>query len=368
MLNNSSENPVVLIVDDEGDNIGILYNFLENQKFKVLVSHSGENCLTLLEKSIPDLILLDIRLPDIDGFEVCRKIKLNEQTENIPIIFMSALSDTDSKIRGFEVGGVDYISKPFHREEVLARINAHLTIKSQQKILRDLNASKDRLFSILSHDLRSPFMSLNGFSELLVSSVDNFTKDEIKEIADKILLTGQNTFRLLEDILKWANLQKNNIKLELEKFNLSENIDSLFILFKEHAANKKIKLINNVDKNAVFYSDKNALSTVLRNLLSNAIKFSYSNSNILIDLERNEKFLKLSVTDSGVGIPEADIIKLFRIDEIVTREGTYGESGTGLGLIICKDLVEKMGGKIWAVSEDNKGSVFSIIIPNKNIA
>lgn len=358
-----SDNGTILIVDDESTNIGVLYEFLMAQNFKVLVSQDANSTFEILNITLPDLILLDVRLEDMDGFEVCRRIKLNQKFSDIPIIFISALNDVDSKIRGFEVGGVDYITKPVQYPEVLARINAHLTIRKQQKVLKKLNASKDRLFSILSHDLRSPFLALNGFSELLVQSLDTFTKDEIKDIANRIMSTGKNTLKLLEDILKWANLQRDKFEYEIEDVVIEEIIEMLLMLMREAASSKNLCFNVKVPKNAVIRTDKNIINTVLRNLIGNAIKFSKDGGTITIGLENTDKYDKLFVKDEGVGMDDDIKLNLFQLDTVVTKPGTKGEKGTGLGLILCKELIEKIEGKIVVESEIGKGTTISIIIP-----
>lgn len=359
----NDEEKVILIVDDQPDNIGVLYEFLSKRGFKTLVSYNGKSTLELLDHTLPDLILLDIRMEDMSGFEVCESINKMIKNNDIPIIFISALDDLHSKIQGFKCGAVDYVTKPIQKEEVLHRINIHLTLRDQRRELEELNASKDRLFSILSHDLRSPFMALNGFSELLVKSIDSFTQKEIKEIAEKIHSAGKNTFNLLEDILKWANLQRNKIDIKKERINIHEIFLSIILLLKSNYESKQIKIENNIPKNSNIIADYNVLNIVIRNLLTNAIKFSFSNSKVKINFKETNEFNKIEIIDDGVGIDEEDQLKLFKIDEIITKKGTDGEVGTGLGLIICKELIEKSGGKIWVESELNSGAKFSFILP-----
>ncbi|MBD3306697.1 response regulator, partial [candidate division KSB3 bacterium] len=201
------QDSTILLVDDNADNLNVLLDYLDSAGFRVLVAQNGYNAIQQLQYVLPDLILLDIRMPGIDGFETCRRLKTDERTKEIPVIFLTALSDIVDKINGFEAGGVDYITKPFQHEEVFARVNAHLTIVKQRQQLQALNAKKDKFFSILAHDLRSPYLAFLDFIRLFTEHIDRQSREEIKKIAYSARDTAENLYALLENLLTWSRFQ-----------------------------------------------------------------------------------------------------------------------------------------------------------------
>ncbi|MFH1195246.1 MAG: hybrid sensor histidine kinase/response regulator [bacterium] len=362
-------NHTILIVDDTPTNLGFLFKFLSGMGFKVWLTHDGESALEIIGEEKPDLILLDVLMPGKSGYEVCRLIKQNEATSEIPIIFISALNETIDKVKGFEAGAVDYITKPIQCEEVLARVVAHLTIRNQQKKLSELNASKDRFFSIVSHDLRNAFMNILGFSQLMRESVEELNKKEItlqemQEIADKTYNSVKITYSLLENLLHWSSLQTGRAEFQPNNFALHKVCEKVSNLVSDIARNKEIKLNCNIDPAIQVYADENMVFTILRNLVSNAIKFTPRGGNVSIDAELKETFIAVSITDTGVGITEEEIANLFKIDEHQSKLGTENEKGTGLGLTLCKELVEKHGGRISVFGQPGKGSTFKFTIPS----
>ncbi len=360
----------ILIVDDNPTNLQVLLSSLQEIGFETLIAQSGEGALRQVKYAQPDLILLDVMMPGIDGFETCRRLKENNTTREIPVIFMTALSDTVDKIKGFEVGGVDYITKPFQHEEVLARVNTHLTIlKLQQQIqkkneqLRELNASKDKFFSIIAHDLKTPFSALLGFTRTVADSVVNFSLDEMTEIFIDLQKSAENLYALLENLLSWSRIQRGVMEHQPDHIDVHELVVQNVTLFTPNAKQKQITLLNSVRKETFAYADKNMIDSVIRNLLSNALKFTDANGSVEVSATQEDQFIKVSIADTGVGICEEDISKLFRIDVKYKNPGTAGEEGTGLGLNLCKDLIEKNGGKIWVESDAGKGTTFRFTLP-----
>lgn len=363
-------NATILIVDDNPTNLQVLLSSLQETGFETLIAQSGEGALRQVKYAQPEIILLDVMMPGIDGFETCRRLKENKTTREIPVIFMTALSDTVDKIKGFEVGGVDYITKPFQHEEVLARVNAHLTIrKLQQQLqkkneqLRELNASKDKFFSIIAHDLKTPFSALLGFTRAVADSSVNFSPDEMNEIFIDLRKSAENLYALLENLLSWSRIQKGVMEHQPDHIDLHELVMQNVTLFTPNTMQKQITLLNSLKKETFAYADHNMVDTVIRNLLSNALKFTDTNGKVEVSATQDDQFVEVSVTDTGVGIREEDIPKLFRIDVKYKNIGTAGEEGTGLGLNLCKDLVEKNGGKIWVESEVGKGTTFRFTLP-----
>jgi two-component system sensor histidine kinase/response regulator len=360
--------PVILIVDDNQRNLMVLGAMLRKLNAEITEAQSGQEALGIIEKSIPDLILLDIMMPRMDGLEVCAIIKSNPLYKDIAIIFISALDSTTDKIRGLEAGGVDYITKPFQKEEVLARVKTHLTVQYQQKALekanKDLrlaNATKDRLFSIIAHDLLGNVSNVSNVLKLLTEMV--ISPIEQQEFLHAASGTIKNTHSLLKNLLFWAKSQRNEIDYNPHNINVSIVVNDNIALMKSQIKEKHLVVNNHIPEGYICFADENMLSTIFRNLISNAIKYSFEKGTINITYtETNEDFL-FCVEDTGIGIPDENLPMIFDTYSSFSTPGTNYEKGTGLGLILCKEFVEKQGGKIWVESQPEKGSRFSFTIP-----
>ncbi len=236
-------------------------------------------------------------------------------------------------------------------------------LAASEKLLTELNSNKDRFFSIISHDLRNPFMGILGYSKMLAE--ESLDSEETQEISSKLYETSKNTYSLLENLLEWSLAQRNKIEFKPEIFPINEAVTEIFLLFKEKALKKNISLINKIGGDSFAYADFNMIKTVLRNLISNAIKFCKESGEISIEESYENDKIRISVCDNGIGIKNDDMAKLFRIDGRFTQEGTAGEKGTGLGLILSKEFVEKNSGIIWMESEFNKGTKIHFQLPVK---
>lgn len=237
--------------------------------------------------------------------------------------------------------------------------------------LNEVNATKDKFFSIISHDLKSPFNAILGFSEILLKEHKDYDDEEREERIKHVYNSANSTFKLLEDLLTWAHSQLGKITSSPEKLHLKRLLFETILDLQEPANKKNIQVSDTISENDIIFADKNMIATVLRNLISNAIKFTNKDGSIVISSEKqaNSNFLEISVTDTGVGIPKDKINDLFRIEKSTSTKGTENETGTGLGLMLCKEFVEKHGGEIWAESQIGKGSIFNFTIPkttNKN--
>ena len=243
---------------------------------------------------------------------------------------------------------------------------ANEMLRKDAMMLEETNASKDKLFSIISHDLKNPFQSLLGYTEWLIKDYPNFSDDEKRRIINNIRESSVNIYNLLVRLLEWSRLQTSRTNFEPIKIDLKNFVDSIIQILRVSLENKQITVVNEIDYNVFVYADENMLNSVLQNLLSNAVKFSYENSIIIISYIANEEFVAVSVTDSGVGMTEDVIQKLFKTGIVHTTSGTKNEQGTGFGLLLCKELVEMNGGTIWAESENGKGSSFKFTVPKSN--
>ncbi|NOX16817.1 MAG: PAS domain-containing sensor histidine kinase, partial [Chlorobi bacterium] len=240
-----------------------------------------------------------------------------------------------------------------------------LQIRQSESELKELNAAKDKFFSIISHDLRSPFTSLLGYTQLATEEFDELEKEDLKFYVDAIRRISVKIFELIKELLEWSYVQTGRIQIELKKLLIKNCVIPAIELHADALKNKSIKIENLVDEKITALADESALHTVLRNLLGNAIKFTPAGGKITIESKILDDNVLISVSDTGVGIDAGDLKKLFIIGENFTRNGTDGEQGTGLGLILCKELVAKMNGEIWAESKTNFGSVFFIKLPQK---
>lgn len=362
MVRDYLKNSKVLVVDDNSTNLGLVYEYLSKNGLIVLLAQDGESALELVNSEKPDLVLLDIVMPGIDGFEVCKRITTDPKTKNIPVIFMSALSDIVDKVRGFEAGGVDYITKPLSQPEVMVRVTSHLTIKKQREELIALNADKDKFFSIIAHDLKNPFFNLLGFTEYLSENSNSLRTEEISEVSRDINSSARSVFNLLENLLNWARLKTGGIEYHPINFNLKSVADNVIELNLNGIDSKNINVYNNIDSDAEAFGDINMIETVLRNLFSNSLKFSNIGGKIELNAELHHNEWEVRIKDTGIGMNVEELHTIFNINNKVSREGTKGERGTGLGLLLCREFVEKNGGKIWAESEPNKWSEFHFTI------
>ena len=251
--------------------------------------------------------------------------------------------------------------------------NKRLIEKEQKLILNEArlkksNKTKDKFFSIIAHDLRSPFNAMLGFSELLATGFDEYNTEQKKNFANIIHQGLQDTFKLLENLLYWSSSQRETIDFKPETINLYLLYEGVSNLLSQSAENKSIKLINQISEKLFIEADKEMLSTIIRNLISNAIKFTKKNGTVIIKSQlikddNNNEFTEIIVKDNGIGISKKNQSELFEIEENISTKGTENETGTGLGLILCKEFVKRHGGKIWIESEVDKGSSFCFTIP-----
>jgi K+-sensing histidine kinase KdpD len=377
--NNHNDSSLILIVEDNLDYLNYMGKILVENHYEIAVARSKKEALDYLEtphiKRI-DLVLLDIVLlseDDTEGFEVCEQFKKSEKSKQIPIIFLSSHVDEEYILRGFDVGGVDYISKrggEKNERELLARVKTHIDLKRsmdkierQKKELEELNATKDKLFRTIAHDLRSPFDTIINNSESLVHSYETLKEDDKLKLIKNIYMASKKEFKLLENLLEWSKVQLKERKPQKCRFDLYSIINDNISLFEENAKTKGITLHNDVSSPCSVFADKAMIDSVIRNLLSNAVKFTGKNGKInVMSLDRGE-LMEISVSDTGVGIEKKYMDKLFRVGDGHVTPGTGGEKGTGFGLILCKDSLAANNGEIRVESEAGKGSTFSFTLP-----
>ena len=249
--------------------------------------------------------------------------------------------------------------------DITDRKEARQALTESELQLKELNATKDKFFSIIAHDLKSPFSSILGLSELLFTNFDKYDAQKKKRFIGLIKEATENTYKLLENLLLWSRSQRGIIDFKPTKRNLHLLTGETVNLLSQSTKNKSIVLINQIPEDIYVVADRDMLLTILRNLISNAIKFTHKNGMVIVSVEKTikQKFIEISVTDTGIGISEDTIGDLFQLDKNVSTSGTEKETGTGLGLILCKEFVEKHGGEIWIESKVGKGSKFIFTLP-----
>jgi len=368
----------ILVIDDEQRFLDIITNTLKSFDYKVIQALNGEMGVMVARKFIPDIIICDWEMPVMNGIDAIKNLKQDDLTKDIPIIMATGVMTSPENLNtALTAGAIDYIRKPIDPIELLARINSSLKLaKSYTEIkqknnkiteqiekLRLLNATKDKFFTIISHDLRSPFNSILGFSELLIENVKELDIAETENYLEIISSSAKNTLVLLDNLLNWAKSQTGQINFNPKKLNLSSIIQEIIEKSNSMAKIKDISLNQMKSDEIEAYADENMLMIVLRNLISNAIKFTETGGNINISVISVENQVEISISDDGVGMNDETRKQLFDISADKTTKGTANEKGSGLGLILCKEFVEKLGGNIWVESELGKGSDFKFTLP-----
>lgn len=363
----------ILVVDDVVSNVLLLKVLLTNEKFKVVTANNGKDALVQAAEKQPDLILLDVMMPEMNGFEVSEKLKANPVTQNIPIIFLTALNTTSDIVKGFKVGANDFISKPFNKEELVIRVTHQISLVAAKRIilrqteeLRKTIMGRDKLYSVIAHDLRSPMGSIKMVLNMLILSLPpSQIGEEMYQMLSMANQSTEDVFALLDNLLKWTKSQIGKLNVVYQDFNIVENIASVIEIFNLVAGIKNIKLRYLGDDKIEVHADIDMMKTIMRNLLSNAIKFSYNDSEIVVGARIVDDSVVVSVRDSGKGMSEEDQRKLLNTETHFSKYGTNNEEGSGLGLLLCLDFAVKNGGRLWFESEEGKGSTFYFSVPLK---
>lgn len=251
-------------------------------------------------------------------------------------------------------------------EEIKMRKEAEKQLIKNTEELKESNASKDKFFSIIAHDLKNPFQGIFGYSQVLSEDFHFLSEKEKKEIATNIYSSSKTLYDLLINLLEWSRLQVDKVEIKSEKISLYDRIEEINRLLLPNAERKKISIINQVDKSLLLHADDYMLGSILQNLVSNAIKFTHPDGHVRINSEVKHLFAVISIEDNGIGISQDDLDKIFNIGVRYTTQGTDKEMGTGLGLILCKEMIEKQGGNIWVESELGSGSTFKFTLPMNN--
>ena len=348
----------ILVVDDSEVNLDMILAILK--KYDVIPSTSGEDALALLADESVDLILLDIMMPNMSGFEVCRRLKSDKATKDIPVLFITAKNDADSIEKAYDIGGSDYVTKPFKPAELLARVKVQLRLQEMINELVDLNLMKDNVLAVCSHDLRSPLNGILGFTNLVLKK--DYLETEDREALTHIETSGNLLLGLINDILDLSKARAEQVELKMDPISLPAAVRTSIIALKHMADGKQQQLQLTVDcPDAMISGNSSGISRVFNNLLSNAIKFTPENGQINVDIESApDEHVVVKMTDTGIGIPKEKIPCLFDQFTRASQTGTSGEKGTGLGMSIVKEILERHNADIEVISREGKGTCFKL--------
>ena len=357
---------LIYVIDDNPMNLLLTSKILESYGFETQTAESGAAALQLIRQQRPSLILLDISMPNMDGYEVCRRIKAKEDWADIPVIFLTANTQTENLVEGFNVGGVDYITKPFRREELWVRVSTHLELAESRRTIIEMNRSRDRLYSIIAHDIRSPLSGILQTLEAINQGYIGLEGEELREIIKLLGERTKETSTLLNSLLQWTRIQTDSQQLEFKATDLFVLIQSCVDLLRPNAEQKELSIEVEVEEELRAWCDELSIHTVVRNLLSNAIKFTPRGGRVRIGAGKKDGQAMIYVADNGVGMDSETVERIFAKDQHFTSSGTENEQGTGLGLMLVKDFVKKNNGSLQVDSEPGEGTEFRVYLPLNN--
>ena len=374
---------LILIVDDTEANIKLLSHVLRDSGFSPIVAFNGTDALDLIKARRPDLVLLDIMMPDMTGYEVCKIVNEDDALKSTPIIFLSALSETSDKVEGFEVGGVDYITKPYQKDEVLARIRTHLFLNKLQKEreeridilrnreleLRELNEKKDQLVRIVSHDIKNPLTGIVGLANLIKENPD-FSPEDVHKMLTAMEKSGKKLMDMVEKVLDDESTSQTKESLKPSEGFLKDLVEKVISINKPKAILKDITLdlVEEIEVSKAFL-DQTKIEIALNNLVSNALKFTLKGGAVKLTVKSDQQKITFIVEDNGIGIPQNVLPLLFQNEKNkqgISKLGTEGEIGTGLGLDVVQKYVNMHEGKVRVESEEQVGTTFYIELPVKS--
>jgi signal transduction histidine kinase len=358
-LANNSAAPVVLIVDDQQANVRMVGALLVRSGYRVLSALGGKEGLDLALAHQPDVMLLDMKMPGMDGFEVLKLLRENPETQDLPVIFLTADNDRENLVRAFTAGVIDYITKPFVAEELLARVRTHVDLKKSRDALRRFALEKQEMAELVAHDLRNYFANIIFSADLLRGSATATASQQ--RIAESIRSSADSGMLFLQAFLEQQEHQAHGSLIE--PLPVRQMLCDVVDLLSRSASAKGISLQLIPHETVIVSGLRAGVAHVLQNLVSNAIKYSPRNEQIDITALKNGKFGRLLVMDRGPGISEDDQSRLFQRFVRLSSNPTEGETTTGLGLALAKQQARAMGGNLWYESRDGGGSIFTLELP-----
>lgn len=374
----------ILIVDDEERNIKLIKGMVMSEQYDIATASGGQEALDYLKDHQPDLILLDVMMPDIDGFEVCRHLKQDENTQVIPILMVTALMEKEHRVKAMEVGADDFLSKPVDRTELLVRVKSLLRIKSYHDKVLESNAqitaknmrleklerTKDELTHMVVHDLMNPLTVINMGIDLLMLDNSYFNPEQQKTL-QQCFYNCDELKRMIQSLLDIHRMEDGKLAPDCSEFDVSKMIDHLIVAFRASAQYNRVELVfDSPAAETLVYADEMLMKRVVSNLISNAIRHTPAGGTVRIGVDGSTEdgSMRLRIRDTGEGIESQYHEKIFERFEQVELKRTGAKVGSsGLGLAFCKMAVEAHGGSIWVESEGSgNGSTFHINVPVRN--
>jgi two-component system, sensor histidine kinase and response regulator len=364
--------PKILIVDDTPTNLQLLSEMFKGQGYEIRAALSGRLALQSIQNEPPDLIMLDITMPDISGYDVCSQVKADPALRDIPIIFVSGLQDNNNIVKAFSVGGVDYITKPFQVSEVLARVKTHLELRRQRQELQENNIQlkaleelRDNLVHMIIHDMRNPLWNTHGYLEMVQGIKDAVLPPLVVEYIGEALDSTRQLMVMINSILDVSKMEAGMIPLRLSEFDLAvmiqDIIDNAAILKKSRTLELEI-----AGPHTTVVGDPSLLARVIDNLLTNALTYTAETTGTIhFQIESDDHIIRVNIQDNGQGIPSEYHLKIFEKFFQVNSALSGQRHATGLGLTFCQLAVEAHGGRIGVQSEENQGSLFWFELPIK---
>lgn len=361
----------ILVIEDEPVIQQTLETFLDASGYVFEMVDSGEKALALLQTCRPELILCDIMMPGMTGYQVCKALKMHAELREIPLIFLTALHTPEQLLKGFQVGAVDYITKPFYFPELEARIKTHLELYRGQRKLADyarrlevLNQEKDQFLGIVAHDLKNPLSTILLRAQMTQMKATQITPEKLHDSMAFICSDAQRMLKILSNLLEINRLEMGKIDLNIESVDVKAVLHSLIAVWQEKAQLKNIAIVAEWDETPVWIqTDKHLLFQILENLLSNALKYSPYNASVWLEMPSSVTEYTIHIRDQGPGLSPEDQRKLFQKFSRLSAQPTGGESSNGLGLSIVKYLAEQLQGRVSCQSQLGQGSCFSLYLP-----
>lgn len=349
----------ILLVDDTPEHIEFIVSILSEYNFKIRVATKGKTALKLLKQHRPDLILLDVYMPVMNGFEVCKLIKSDNFYSDIPIIFLTASNDEESIEKGFELGAQDYVVKPFNSKELLARINTHIKLKQQTEAIKEAYKELDSFCYSVSHDLKAPLFSINKLIEFIFSDYSNPLNPECMELLNNIKEKSDEIIKMISRLLEFSRMCK--LEMKSEEINLKQVFLDVYAELKNLEPERNISF--NIQELPVIKGDSIMIRVLVQNILSNALKYTSKKSHAIIDvtLKETKNNYIISVKDNGAGFDNKYSSRLFGVFERLHSENEF--KGTGVGLAITQRILKRHNGKAWITGEVGKGAVYSFSLP-----
>jgi len=362
-LPRSSSSSLILVVDDEPKNIQVVGPLLLKQGHEIIAAGSGEEALAKLRTARPDLILLDVMMPGITGFELCRRLQAQEEWRDVPVIFLSAVTDKSFIMEALGAGAVDYVTKPFHGPELLSRVQVHLNLQNTRKRLAATIEERNRLVEVVAHDLKNPLGGVQFAAAMLAESTDTLDQRQVT-LVGSIKESVSRALEIVGSLLQTRRLEEAKAQMGCVPLCLREYAEQAIKAFTQHGRTKNIALELESDyEHLPVTADRRSLLCSLENLVSNAIKFSPKGSSVKVQLLNDGKSGVFRIADQGPGVQPEERDLLFRKFTRLSARPTGGEISTGLGLHIVHELVDAMGGRVHYEDTGNGGACFVLALP-----